>query len=94
MVRIEKPLPGEFEGTLDPEEYGFSVIKDDLMSSDEEQTRQVEELYAKAKERTGITIPALEEYLEAKRHRRPSKHFGAVVAREVKRIGRWKGLDN
>ncbi|MEV6636759.1 hypothetical protein AB0M54_39085 [Actinoplanes sp. NPDC051470] len=63
MIQIRRLLPGELEGNVNPEDYGFDVI-DDLPPSDDEADRRVGELYARAKERTGIVIPALEPYLQ------------------------------
>src|SRR5690348_16618075 len=93
IVRIAKPLPGEFEGTVDPEDYGFSVIKDDPHVSEEEQARQVAVLYENAKARTGVVIPSLEAYLESHKIKRFGRDFGATVSRQVKRITKWRGLD-
>jgi hypothetical protein len=64
MIRIERPLPGEMEGNIDPEDYGFAVIKEEPPSNDEVIER-VGRLYAQAKERTGVVIPELEPCLAA-----------------------------
>ena len=62
MLRIERPLPGEWEGTLDPRDYGFDVIPV------EPQTREEVELgmadfYRRARARSGVDIPSLNPYL-------------------------------
>jgi len=56
-------LPGELEGRIDPEDYGFGVIREEL-PSDAELAERVAMFYAIAKRRTGATIPALEPYLD------------------------------
>ena len=61
-ISIEKPLPGELEGKVDPEDYGFGVIKDEPQSEDEIAQR-VGRFYARLKDRTGLVIPALEPFL-------------------------------
>jgi hypothetical protein len=64
MIRIEKAIPGEIEGNVDAEDYGFEVIKEE--PPDEEQTiERVGRLYAQVKERTGVSITELEPYLAA-----------------------------
>jgi hypothetical protein len=60
--RIEKPLPGELEGDIDPEDYGFDVIKEEPLTKEEE-AKRIGVLYAQAKKRTGVVIPKLERYL-------------------------------
>lgn len=64
MIRIERTLPGELEGDIDPEDYGFDVITEEPPSR-QERTERVGRLYAQAKERTGVVIPSLEPYLVA-----------------------------
>jgi hypothetical protein len=62
MIRIEKTLPGEVEGDIDPEDYGFEVIREEPLDR-AEATARVGQLYAQVKARTGMTIPPLEPYL-------------------------------
>jgi hypothetical protein len=62
MVRIEKALPGELEGTFDPEEYGFGVVKQPSVSENDE-AEDLASLYAKAKARTGVVMPKVERYV-------------------------------
>jgi hypothetical protein len=64
MIRIARALPGEIEGNLDPEDYGFEVIKEEP-PDDEEAAERVGRLYAQVKERTGLMIPELEPCLAA-----------------------------
>lgn len=64
MIRIEKTLPGELEGDIDPEDYGFEVIREEPPDEQEAAVR-VGSLYAQVKERTGLVIPSLEPYLAA-----------------------------
>ena len=64
MIHIERTLPGEIEGNIDPEDYGFDVIKEEP-PSEEEATERVGRLYAQVKERTGRVIPELEPCLAA-----------------------------
>jgi hypothetical protein len=62
MIVVDRLLPGELDGTLHPEDYGFDVIKEEPPADDELATR-IGLFYARAKERTGVVIPALEPYL-------------------------------
>jgi hypothetical protein len=62
MIRIERTLPGELEGDIHPEDYGFEVIKEPPPSRQEVIAR-VGYLYAQVKERTGMVIDTLEPYL-------------------------------
>jgi hypothetical protein len=62
MIRIEKTLPGELEGDIDPEDYGFEVIREEP-PDEREAAARVGHLYAQVKERTGRVIPPLEPYL-------------------------------
>ena len=64
LLKIERPLPGELEGDIDPGDYGFDVIEDEPLTKDEEAAR-IGTLYAQAKKRTGIVIPKLERYLSS-----------------------------
>lgn len=74
MIRIEKTLPGELDGDIDPEDYGFEVIKEEPPDEGEAAVR-VGHLYAQVKERTGIVISPLEPYLAAlpDQPRKPSR---------------------
>ena len=64
MIKIEKALPGEQDGTINPEDYGFDVIKEEPLTKDQEIER-IGRLYERVKELTGAVIPKLEPYLEA-----------------------------
>lgn len=68
MIRIEKTLPGELEGDIDPEDYGFEVIREEPPDKREAAAR-VGHLYSQVKERSGIVIAPLEPYLAALKHR-------------------------
>jgi len=63
MIKIERALPGEHDGTMSPEVYGFDVIREEPLSKEEEDER-VRRLYIKAKKLSGTVIPKLEPYLE------------------------------
>jgi hypothetical protein len=63
MIRIARTLPGELEGKVNPEDYGFEVIKEDP-PNETESARRVAHFYAQIKERTGMIIPPIEKYLE------------------------------
>lgn len=63
MPRITRFLRGELEGDVDPEDYGFDVVRKDP-PDDAEAAARVGALYAQVKERTGVVIPKLEPYLE------------------------------
>jgi len=52
------------EGDIDPEDYGFGVIKEEPPTEAEAMER-VGRLYAQVKERTGAIIPELEPCLAA-----------------------------
>lgn len=60
---IDKFLPGELEGTLRPEDYGFEVIPVEPMTY-EAQCLAIAALYRAARYRTGVEIPQLEKYLK------------------------------
>jgi hypothetical protein len=60
--RIEKTLPGELEGKIHPEDYGFEIIREEPPDS-RESARRVARLYDQVKE-TGMVIPAIERYLD------------------------------
>lgn len=62
-IRLRRPLPGEIEGRVDPERYGFEVIKDEPQS-EEDALEDVRELYEAAKARTGRRVQRIEEFLE------------------------------
>ncbi|HLZ15316.1 MAG TPA: class I SAM-dependent methyltransferase [Candidatus Saccharimonadales bacterium] len=62
MLSIEKPLPGEWEGTLNPEDYGFGVIRDESITRWEEDERAAD-LYRRVLDRTGMRIPGLDPVL-------------------------------
>lgn len=63
MIRIGKTLPGELDGTLRPEDYGFEVIHEEppgLWESDE----RVASLYRQVLDRTGTPIHVFDDVLE------------------------------
>ena len=62
-VRFDRMLPGELEGKVNPETYGFEVIDDELPSP-EEQKRRVADLYQLSKEISGIMSPHFEELVD------------------------------
>ena len=61
-IYIEKMLPGELDGTLDPRDYGFEVIKD--TRPEEEALRGAAQLYRSTRARTGTEMPKLDHLLE------------------------------
>jgi hypothetical protein len=62
MIMITRVLPGEREGEIDPEDFGFEIIR--VEPPDEaEAAARVGALYAQVKERTGVEIPKTERYL-------------------------------
>jgi hypothetical protein len=61
-MRLVKLLPGEIDGEINPEDYGFDVIPDVPPAGTEAATR-VAVLYAQTKDRTGVVIPKLESFL-------------------------------
>jgi hypothetical protein len=63
MLRIAKTLPGELAGDVDPEDYGFEVIREEPPDK-QDSARRVARLYTQIFERTGMVIPPLERYLE------------------------------
>lgn len=63
IFRIEKTLPGELEGRVNPEDYGFDVIREEPPDA-QESARRVARLYKQALERTGMVMPAIERYLD------------------------------
>jgi len=71
MIRIAKTLPGELIGDVNPEDYGFKVIKEEP-PDEAESARRVARLYEQIKERTGITLVATERYLAEAAERSPS----------------------
>jgi hypothetical protein len=71
MLRIAKTLPGELEGDVDPEDYGFEVIREEPPDP-QESARRVAHLYGQIFQRTGMVIPPLERYLEEAGERSPS----------------------
>lgn len=77
MIRIAKTLPGELIGNVNPEDYGFKVIKEDP-PDEAESARRVARLYEQIKERTGITLVATERYLAEAAERSPSGKLGRV----------------
>jgi hypothetical protein len=75
MIRIAKTLPGELIGDVNPEDYGFKVIKEDP-PGEAESARRVAQLYEQIKERTGITLVATERYLAEAAERSTSGKLG------------------
>lgn len=64
MVRFSRVLPGELEGRINPQDYGFDVVPSQSPGKAEEEA-QIAELYSQVKARTGKEIPKLEPYLTA-----------------------------
>lgn len=62
MIKITKVLPGELEDDVDPEEFGFDVVSIEE-PNEVEAAERIYKLYAQVKERTGVVIPKLEDYL-------------------------------
>jgi methylase of polypeptide subunit release factors len=60
-LHIERPLPGEFEGTLDPRDYGFEVIP--VEQTNEELQQGAAELYRQARMNFGVQHPRLDALL-------------------------------
>lgn len=69
MLHIERPLPGEWEGTLRPEDYGFGVIREVPLSQWETDER-IADLYSRALDLTGTRISSLEPVVERVNRRR------------------------
>jgi hypothetical protein len=63
VLRLEKTLPGELEGKVNPEDYGFDTIHEEP-PNDQEAAERVSRLYEQVKERTGVEIPAIDRYLD------------------------------
>lgn len=59
---IERPLPGELDGTLNPEDYGFEVIKVTPEEMDEAERRQPEFL-RRVRINSGVDHPGWAEVL-------------------------------
>lgn len=79
MLRIAKTLPGELEGNVDPEDYGFEVIREEPPNK-HEAARQVARLYAQILDRTGMVIPPFERYLSEAGEPSPSAGVGSSAA--------------
>jgi methylase of polypeptide subunit release factors len=62
VLRITHALPGELDGTLDPRDYGFDVIREKPISPEEADLR-VADLYRRARALSGVDIPKLDPYL-------------------------------
>lgn len=77
MIRIAKTLPGELIGQVNPEDYGFKVIKEEP-PDEAESARRVARLYEQIKERTGLTLVATERYLAEAAERSSSGKLGHV----------------
>ncbi len=60
---LEKMLPGELEGEVNPEDYGFGVIREEPLTPGRA-AELVNTLYGQVKERTGLTMPKVENYIE------------------------------
>jgi hypothetical protein len=71
-LRLEKTLPGELEGKVNPEDYGFDTIREDP-PDDQEAAERVARLYEQVKERTGVAVPAIDRYLDEAGTREPTK---------------------
>jgi methylase of polypeptide subunit release factors len=63
MGFIERPLSGEWEGTLDVRDYGIETIPVDPITP-EERDLGIAELYRAARFRTGVSNARLEPFLE------------------------------
>jgi hypothetical protein len=59
---IIRVLPGELDDEVNPEDFGFDVIPVEPPGEAETAAR-ISALYAQVKERTGVTVPKIEEYL-------------------------------
>jgi methylase of polypeptide subunit release factors len=57
---IERPLPGEWEGTLDPRDYGFEVIRDESQPT----LQELATFWRQARAYGGIGHPVLDRWLE------------------------------
>jgi len=68
MLRIARTLPGELQDSINPEDYGFGVVKR-MPPPAHESSERVRRLYAQVKERTGVVIPRLESYLKEHKKR-------------------------
>jgi hypothetical protein len=64
MNRFARTLPGELINDVDPEEFGFDVIREQPLS-EQELAGLVEQLYMQTKERNGMVSPPIERYLAA-----------------------------
>lgn len=53
-------LPGELEGTVNPEDFGFDVIKDEELTGSEA-ADEMRKFYEGAKERSGVADPLVEQ---------------------------------
>jgi hypothetical protein len=62
LVKVTRVLPGELEDDVNPEDFGFDVVPVEPPSEAEAAAR-ISALYTQVKERTGVTIPKIEEYL-------------------------------
>lgn len=69
MIYVDRFLPGELEGNVDPTQFGFDVVEVGSPTDEEEATR-VRRFYISAKKRTGVVIPTLERYLRSGAGRR------------------------
>ena len=63
VLRMDKTLPGELEGKVNPEDYGFDIIHEEP-PNDQEAAERVARLYEQVKERTGVEIPVIDRYLD------------------------------
>ena len=62
FISIGKVLPGEREGTINPEDYGIQVIKEEEPVGPEI-AEDLRKSYEDAKERSGVADPKLEQYI-------------------------------
>jgi hypothetical protein len=60
---IEKMFPGELEGDINPEDYGFGVIREEPLTPGQA-AELVNALYSQVKERTGLSMPKVEDYID------------------------------
>ena len=89
MIRVARTLPGELDGDINPEDYGFEVIKEEPPDESDAASR-VADLYAQIRERTGLIIPPIEKYLEdaaeaeqAEQRQTPSEDGGGTSGRDT-----------
>jgi hypothetical protein len=63
MIKIKRMLPGELEGDVNPEDFGFTVTKSEWTSR-EESVKTMRRIYEVGKQASGVTDPRIEKYIE------------------------------